>query len=165
MLPALLLSLVLSADVPDAGLRSPFDGAWELDLKESSDVTPLLDLLDVSGPKRWMAPKVVSVQTIVVTRAQLSLTVRAGLTTRTVVYPLDGKTPVVDELFDHRTELVSQVVDGVVLSTGTIDVKGALVPMKVRRLIEGALMVQLSTFEPVGREPIRVRRVFVRKER
>jgi hypothetical protein len=157
---ALLLGLTLAAD---AGTPAALDGTWELDPKVSSELTPLLDYLEVGGLVRAMAPKFVPTQVVTVTAEKLELTVRSTFRSRTTVWPLDGKTPVVDELFDNRTELTSSLVDGAVVSAGTITVKGAAVPMKVRRFIEDGRMVQTTTLEPAGRAPITLRRVFARK--
>jgi hypothetical protein len=168
MLTTLLLtsSLVLAAAPGaevDAGAPALLEGTWELDVKASSPLTPLLDYLEVGGLVRMMAPGVVSTQILKLSPEQLELTVKAGWSRRTTVMPLDGKTPFVDELFDHRLELTSTLVEGTVVSTGTIAVKGGTAPMKVRRFLEGDRMVQLTTIDRPGAEALTVRRVFTRK--
>jgi len=157
---ALLLAFTLAID---GGAPAPLDGTWELDLKACNDITPLLDYLEIGGLTRRVASTLVTTQTVALTPEKLELTVSSTFRTRTTQWPLDGKTPVIDELFDNRTELKSSLVGGAVVSQGTITVKGKAAPMKVRRYLEGGRMVQLTTIEPEGREPITLRRVFARK--
>ncbi|MBL9038785.1 MAG: hypothetical protein JNG84_09745 [Archangium sp.] len=174
---AVVLTLADDAGVLDAGTTAPpappqapavaptiFNGVWELDLKASSDIKPLMDLLDVGGITRLLAPGVVTTQTITATAEKLELKVSSTFKNRASTWKFDGTTAALDEVFDNKLEVTSRFVDGAVVSTGTLHIEGGTIPVTMRRFIDGARMVQETTFSPKGRDPLVVRRVFNRKK-
>jgi hypothetical protein len=153
-----LLVLSLLTQTPE-----PLTGTWELDLKASSDLTPLFDFFEVGGLKRSIGKSATPTQIIDLTAERMVITIKAPFKNGTKTWPLDGKSVVEDDVLGNTMKATARYEKGTVVGSGTVAWKGADVPLTLRRFIENGQMVQELVLLPKGQEPIVNRRVFSKK--
>lgn len=156
MLSTLILSLLVQTP-------EPLNGTWELDLKASSDLTPLFDFFEVNPITRSVGKSIVTTQVVDLTPERLQITIKSAFKNGTKTWKLDGKAIIEDDVLGNPMKATSRYEKGMVVGEGTVIWKGAPVALSLRRYIENGQMVQEMVLLPKGQEPITNRRVFNRK--
>ena len=160
-----LLVVVLAGAVraQDGGVVNPLHGTWKLDLGASSDVAPALDHFDANFFIRSFAKSVTPTNVITFDADRFKLEVQAPMYSRVTTVVLDGRTVTADEMFGNPYTYTSTLDGGVVVSTGTVTVKGVKERLELRRQVapSGQMVLETDVYPPKG-DAVHVKRVFNR---
>lgn len=159
-----VLSLGGASWAEDAGAPPALAGTWLLDAERTSDPKPVLEHFQANFFVKRFARSVTPTNVITWNGDRFGLEVRAVTVTKRTTIVLDGKTPTADDIFGNPYEYTSLLVDGAVVSKGTVRrADGKQDELAMRRSVEpDGRMVLRMTITPPGEKPLEISRVFNR---